>query len=240
MEYPRASIQAENGRLNVSIPCWYVVFAWASCCCCCWAVACAACCLDALLALRCLAPPTIVPAVAPAAAPLPASSSAIAPIAAPPAAPLAAPFTRPPFACLALSAAACCSAFFCSSVLAAGGGACGSIPDCCLAEAKHSFSSFTCWSALCWFFGYAYKPTLLAGEDAPPDCCAVVVAGVGLFAGRDWASTGVAKQNVANMSRCITIECLLSGPASGLADAGPLRPCTYSKLMMNCDCITVP
>lgn len=27
MEYPRASIQAENGRLKVSIPCWYAAFA---------------------------------------------------------------------------------------------------------------------------------------------------------------------------------------------------------------------
>jgi hypothetical protein len=27
MEYPRASIHAENGRLNVSIPCWYAAFA---------------------------------------------------------------------------------------------------------------------------------------------------------------------------------------------------------------------
>jgi len=99
------------------------------------------------------------PAVAPAAAPVPASSSAIAPTAAPPAAPL----TRPPIACLALSAAACCSAFFCSSVLAAGGGALGSIPVCCLPDAKHSFSSFSCWSALCWFFGYANRPMLLCG-----------------------------------------------------------------------------
>ena len=111
IEYPRASIQAENARLKVSMPCWYVACACASCCCCCCAVACAACCLAALLAFRCFAPPTIAPAVAPAAAPVPASSSAIAPTAAPPAAPLAAPLTRPPFACWALSAAACCSAF---------------------------------------------------------------------------------------------------------------------------------
>src|SRR5215475_3465509 len=144
IEYPRASMQAENARLKMSMPCWYVAFACVSSCCCCCAVACAACCLAALLARLCFAPPTIVPAAAPAAAPLPASSSAIAPTAAPPAAPLAAPLTRPPFACLTLSAAACCSALFCSSVLVAGGGACGSIPDCCLAEVKHSFSSFNC------------------------------------------------------------------------------------------------
>jgi hypothetical protein len=125
MEYPRASIHAENARLNASIPCWYVAFAWPSYCCFCWALACAASCLDALFAFLCFAPLTIVPAAAPAPAPLPASSSAIAPIAAPPAAPLAAPLTRPPFTCLALSAAACCSAFFCSSVLVPGGGAWG-------------------------------------------------------------------------------------------------------------------
>src|SRR5881394_3737716 len=189
-------MHAENARLKVSIPCWCVALACASCCCCCCAVACAACCLAALLACLCFAPPTIVPAAAPAPAPLPASSSAIAPIAAPPAAPLAAPLTRPPFACLAFSAAACCSAFFCSSVLVAGGGAWGSIPDCCLAEAKHSFSSFSCWSALCWFFGYAYTPILLAGEDAAPDC----------FAGGDWARRGVARQNAAMIRRCFTIE----------------------------------